>query len=283
MIADLDPDRPQPFNSINYSDDLAGCETSIHRATASFTALGDLLKELGLKESEDKACAPKTSMTYLGILFNSVDMTMSVPPEKLQEVRADLETWSRKTTAVRKDLQSILGKLFWISKVVRHSRAFMGRLLQQLRDMKNLPDTKRVPLSDDCERDILWWKTYLKDFNGVNAMVNDDDILQSLDELMTSDLYVCAGDATLWGGGAWFGSQYWSQQFPDFLRPREIPVHIKEFWTLIASCWLWGDVWSGKQIYLFCDNDSVVDTLVHQKPSNPDMLSLLRSTFTWFN
>ena len=32
----------------------------------------------------------------------------------------------------------------------------------------------------------------------------------------------------------------------------------------------------GHQVYLFCDNDSVVDTVVHQKPSNPDMLSLLR-------
>jgi hypothetical protein len=51
LIADLDPDRPKPFNSINYSDDLAGCETSLHRATAAFTSLGDLLKELGLKES----------------------------------------------------------------------------------------------------------------------------------------------------------------------------------------------------------------------------------------
>ena len=276
LISNLDPDRPQPFNCINYSDDLAGCETFLPRANAAFTALGCLLQELGLKESEEKASAPNTSMTYLGILFNTVDMTMSVPAEKLQEVRADLEIWSRKTTAVRKDLQSILGKLFWISKVVRHSRAFMGRLLQQLRDMKDLPDTKRVILSDECKKDILWWRTYLRDFNGVSAMVNDDDILQSLEELMSSPFFVCAGDATLWGAGAWFENQYWSQEFPNFLKSRDVPVHLKEFWTLIASCWQWGDQWSGHQVYLFCDNDSVVDTVVHQKPSNPDMLSLLR-------
>ena len=107
-------------------------------------------------------------------------------------------------------------------------------------------------------------------------MVNGDDICQSLEELMSSNFHVCAGDATLWGGGAWFRNQYWSQAFPDFLKITEIPVHIKEFWTLIVSCWLWGDQWTGQQVYLFCDNDSVVDTIVHQKPTNPDMLSLLR-------
>ena len=276
LITGLNPNRQQPFNCINYSDDLAGCETLLQRSEAAFRALGHLLDELGLKESTEKACAPATSMTYLGILFNSMDMTMSVPADKLQEVRGDLEVWSRKTTAVRKDLQSILGKLFWISKVVRHSRAFMGRLLQQLRDMKDLPDSKRMVLSTDCKKDILWWRTYLRDFNGVTAMVNDDDIMQSLEELMSSPFNVCAGDATLWGGGAWFKEQYWSQEFPSFLKPSDIPVHIKEFWTLIVSCWIWGDQWSGQPVYLFCDNTSVVDTIVHQKPNNPDMLSLLR-------
>ena len=274
-VTGLDPGRPLQFNCINYSDDLAGCETSLHRATASFSALGNLLQELGLQESESKASPPDTAMTYLGVHFDTEKMTMSVPAEKLQEVRAALEVWSKKTTAKRQDLQSILGQLFWISKVVKHSRAFLGRLLQQLRDMKGIPDTKRVTLSNDSRKDILWWKTYLRSFNGVTAMVNDDDILQSLSELMSSPFNVYAGDATLWGGGGWFKDEYWSREFPVFLKPTEIPVHIKEFWTLIASCWLWGDQWSGQKVYLFCDNDSVIDTIVYQKPSAPDMLSLL--------
>ena len=141
LATQLDPDREQPFNCMNYCDDFSGCESSLHRAEAAFLALGNLLTELGLKESVEKACPPATSMVFLGIQFNSNEMIMSVPADKLQEVRGDLEVWSRKTTAVRRDLQSILGKLFWISKCVRHSRAFMGRLLQQLRDIKDLPDT----------------------------------------------------------------------------------------------------------------------------------------------
>ena len=276
LTPDLDPERQLPYNCVNYCDDLAGCETSSHKAEASFKAMGQLLTELGLVESPEKACAPATSMTYLGVHFDTVQMKMSVPPEKLQELRADLELWKRRTTAVRRDLQSILGKLFWVSKVVRHSRPFMGRLLQQLRDMKTTPDSKRVLLSLDCKKDILWWCTYLREYNGVTTIINDDDTQLSLELLMTSPYKVCAGDATLWGGGAWYGNKYWSREFPNFLKSSDIAVHVKEFWVVIASSWVWGDDWSGNCVYLFCDNDAVVDTIVHQKPRDPDMCSLLR-------
>ena len=112
-----------------YMDDFAGCEASLHKALASFTSLGNLMSSLGLVESVDKACPPSTKMVFLGVLFDTVKMTMSVPAEKVQELRLDLDHWARKTTAVRRDLQSILGKLFWVSRMVRHSRPFMARLL----------------------------------------------------------------------------------------------------------------------------------------------------------
>ena len=276
LRVDLDPDRPLPYNNVNYCDDFGGCESSLHKATVSYQALGDLFTELGLAESVDKACAPSTTMVFLGVHFDTDKMTMSVPQEKLQELRSDLEVWRRKSTAVRRDLQSLLGKLFWVSRVVRHSRPFMGRLLQQLRDMRDLTCSKKVPLSIDSRRDILWWSVYLRHFNGVTAIFNTDDILLSLDELMVSPCKVYAGDATLWGGGGWYGSQYWSMEFPDFLKSPEIPVHTKEFWVLIASCRLWGDDWAGSTIYLFCDNDAVIDCIIYQKPRDPDLLSLLR-------
>ena len=201
---------------------------------------------------------------------------MCVPPDKIQEVRGDLDQWRKKTTAVRRDLQSLLGKLFWISRVVKHSRAFMGRLLQQLRDMKGTPESRRIKLSDECKKDILWWYTYVRSFNGVSAMYNDHDNLQTYEQLLSSPYKVCAGDATLWGGGAWYAKQYWSREFPLFLKSSEIAVHLKEFWTVIVSCWIWGDNWTGDIVFIFCDNDSVVETIVNQKPRDPDMCTLLR-------
>ena len=58
-------------------------------------------------------------MPYLGVLFDTEKMTMSVPPDKVEEVREELSIWKRKTTASKKSLQKLLGKLFWISRCVK--------------------------------------------------------------------------------------------------------------------------------------------------------------------
>ena len=42
------------------------------------------------------------------------------------------------------------------------------------------------------------------------------------------------------------------------------------------SAWLWGERWRGKIVYVFCDNDTVVDTLEKQKPADPKLQELLR-------
>ena len=269
------------YNCINYCDDLGGAETLKERADQSFTRLGTLLSELGLAESVDKARAPSTEMVYLGVQFDTVTMTMSVPPEKLAEVKEEIERWHRKSTAAKKPFQSLLGKLFWVSRVVQHSRTFMGRLLAQLREMSGKPDNMKVKLSEDCRKDLLWWRNFLKEYNGITMIEKDEAIELSLPQLLDTPFAICVGDATLTGGGAWHGRSYWSRQLPQKLRDPSIPVHVKEFLVVIVSTRIWGESWSGKVIQIFCDNDSVCDVIAGERPSDQKMLSLLREFKFW--
>ena len=272
----LDTDEERMYNSINYSDDIGGCEDTLSRAYQSYTALADLFKDLGLAESTSKAHAPSTSMPYLGVNFDTVRMKMSIPADKLTEVRDEIGSWSRKTKATKKGLQQLLGKLFWVSRCVKYSRGFMARLLNQLSDIHHLPDNKKVPLSEDCRHDIRWWSRYLRRFNGVECMYPDDPMDLTLDQLLNSSAMVNCGDAQPMGGGAYFGSEYWSRPFPRWLQDPDISIHIKEFWVALVSAWLWGEAWRGKVVYVFCDNVAVVETLDKQKPSDPKLQELLR-------
>ena len=266
----------EQFNVVNYSDDLGGCETKLSRAEESFLKLKELMEDLGLEESSKKAVAPANQLVYLGVLFDSTAMQMRVPPEKLSEIKSEIGQWSRKTTITRRNLESLLGKLFWISKVVRLARVFMGRLLQQLRNMKGVGDNVKVKLSDDSKKDLRWWAKYLEHFNGIQMIIEEDPFPLELSQLLDKPFELFAGDATPSGGGGWSGDQYWSRMLPTHLQDPCLPIHVKEFWCLIVSARLWGSVWTGRAITLFCDNCAVVDTINHKKPKDPALLSLLR-------
>ena len=272
----LDTDVGELYNSINYSDDIGGVESSEERAVQSSVALSELLKDLGLVESFDKYHPPSTCMPYLGVMFDSVKQTMSVPPEKLSELREEIGTWRKKTTATKKTLQQLLGKLHWVSRCVRFSRPFMGRLLQQLKAMYLLPDNKKAALSPDSKLDILWWERYLRRFNGVELLYVDEPLDLSLSQLLDTDAKVNCGDAQPWGGGSYFEDEYWSRSFPHWLKDPNIGIHLKEFYVVLISCWLWGDKWTGCVVYIFCDNTAVIETLDKEKPKDPKMQDLLR-------
>ena len=267
------------FNVANYSDDLGGCETNLERAMESFTSLKVLMEDLGLEESGKKAEAPANQMVYLGVMFDSSAMEMRVPPDKLAEIKSEIGQWSKKTTITRKNLQSLLGKLFWVSRVVRLARIFMGRLLQQLRDMSSVGDNVKVKLSADSRKDLKWWSRYLEHFNGIQMIFEEDPFILEISQLLDTPLDVYAGDATPMGGGGWHGKQYWSRMLPIHLQDPAIPIHVKEFWILVVSAKLWGEGWSGRAVTLFCDNGAVVDTVNHKKPRDPALLSLLREFF----
>ena len=53
-------------------------------------------------------------------------------------------------------------------------------------------------------------------------------------------------------------------------------LHVKEFFVVLASAWLWGDKWKGSVVYIYCDNDVVVEVLDKEKPKDEKMMTLLR-------
>ena len=103
-----------------------------------------------------------------------------------------------------------------------------------------------------------------------------DPMNLDLEQLLDTGAAVNCGDAKMMGGGSYYGSQYWSRPFPAWLQDRSIPIHIKEFWVVLVSAWLWGEHWQGKLVYIFCDNVAVVEVLDKEKPKNKKMLELLQ-------
>ena len=257
------------FYILNYCDDFAGAESSKTRAELSFVTLGKLLSEIGLTESVSKATSPATTMTYLGVSFNTVDMCLHVDQDKIVELKSELSKWARKTVAKKCELQSILGKLLWVSRAVRFSRIFVARIIAEIRKLSK--QTDKTTLSRDIRKDFLWWEKYLVEFSGVELIPP-----------VTVSLAIL-GDAYPQGGGSWNPvlAQYFSMRFPHYMCSPDTPIHIKEFVIVLLCVRLWGPGWAGQRIVIYCDNDSVCDTCVYQKPKDLALQQLLREFLFW--
>ena len=95
---------------LNYIDDFLGYGTpSI--AKKSYDALLVVMRQLGLTISKKKLIPPTTRAVSLGIVVDTVEGTLSIPPEKLNDVRAMVHQWKSK-----RQLQSLLGSLLYIHK-----------------------------------------------------------------------------------------------------------------------------------------------------------------------
>ena len=145
------------YFSTNYVDDFGGCDTP-ERATDSFRALEHLFHFLGIDSATEKDCPPSTFMVFLGILFNTVAMTMSIPQEKLSELLQLILHFSHADCITRHSLQSLLGLMSYVTACVRPARIFMAALLNGLH---GLPHHATLPITGDIRADLEWWLHFL--------------------------------------------------------------------------------------------------------------------------
>ena len=138
-------------------------------ATADFEALKDLLASLGLQESPETSCLPSPVMICLGVELDTNNFSLSVSSERLCELEHLLDQWLSKCTSTKSALQSLVGKLVFVSKCVRQSRVFISRILAVLHKMRfNHHD---IHLTAEFRKDLVWWRRFLQDYNGV-SMIN---------------------------------------------------------------------------------------------------------------
>lgn len=249
----------------NYLDDLMGVEKP-QLAQFAFDTLGGILARCGFEESKDKACLPATKMVFLGILFDSEKMTLEITPERLLEIMELIQDWLTKSHATKKQLQSLLGKLNFVSSCVRPGRIFVQRLLKFLRKIYT-SSAHLHSLPDYIKRDLCWWKTFLPVYNGISMM--------AVNEWSEPD-NMLATDACLSGCGGVFGGQYFHAEFPEIIKNKHLHINELEMLTIVVALKIWGVQLRGHRITIFCDNQSSC-AIINKGSSRSDfMQSCLR-------
>ena len=122
------------------------------------------LARSGLQISHSKLIPPDTWFTCLGIEVNTITRSISIPSEKLLEIKNMCTQWTSKSTCTKRQLQSLLGSLLYITKCIRPARISLNRMLQVF-------ETAIIPLQSNFHKkihcDLNWFPVFLQQYNGV--------------------------------------------------------------------------------------------------------------------
>lgn len=162
--------RKQEHFVLAYLDDYAGTPLHHLQALQGYTDFMALMKDLGLKLAEHKCLPPSQRIEWLGFQVDTVKMTISVPTAKLEQVPKECSKWVNRKRANRKMIQSILGKLIYISACVNQGRKFVSRILDSLRSMG---DKNWTWVGLEFRKDLEWFQRYGASANGIHLYAFD--------------------------------------------------------------------------------------------------------------
>ena len=252
-----------------YIDDFFGAAI-VEEPPFVYNRLLYLLRELGLEISPEKCFEPSTRMVCSGIIFDTELLISSVPEDKIVKLKEELSTWLSRLTFTKRQLQSLLGKLSYVTACVQPGRIFMNRLLNVLRSFTSRK--QRLPVTMEMRNDILWWLQFLDLYNGASVI---PELYWREDTLSFST------DACLTGcGGLAFG-EYFHTKFPDFILSQDLPIPALELLAITIAIKIWAQKLQGLRLVVHCDNDASVQAINHKHSYNIFMQHCLRELWLY--
>ena len=223
---------------------------------------------LGVPVASEKIEGPATTLTYLGIEMDTVNMQLRLPQDKLDRVKAVVDQWLvRRKAGKKRDLQSLAGLLQHAAKVFRPGRSFMSRLFETMESAKH-PD-HWVHLNAGFRSDLLWWHLFLDTWNGVSMLWDIHSSAPSVE--------VVSDASGTWGCGALCGSDWFQVQWCECFQME--PIHVKEMVPIVLAAALWGRSWSRSVVRFVSNTSAVVQVLKSGYARDSRLMDLMRMLF----
>ena len=177
-------------------------------------------------------------------------MTLLITSARLNELEGLLSTCLTRKSVTKSELQSLVGKLSFVSKCVRQSRLFLSRILALLRTVKC--NHHHVKLSREFYRDICWWLRFICVYNGISIIPTS---------AWSSPDAIFATDACLSGCSGLTRQNFFHTEFPHKVRDKFSSIHHLEVLAILVAAHLWRRLWRNLRILVRCDNTAVVSLL----------------------
>ena len=143
-----------------YLDDILVLGSSRSRASHSRNTVIRLLEDLGFSLNWEKSqLTPRQRFIYLGLQWDSRDLSVSLPGDKREELRAMADNLLRRMTVSARQLMSFLGKTTFATYAVPLAHLHTKELQKALRSVYKKPTDicKRLYLPAEARSNLLFW------------------------------------------------------------------------------------------------------------------------------
>ena len=226
-----------------YLDDVVIIAPTLQIASRSYDQTLALIKSLGLEVASNKLQPPSHKVRWLGIVFDADKNLLSIPTQKLEEIKRCMASAVKQTTITKKQLQRIIGVVNHLAKVVRAARLFIGRILAAYRATEG----DSVTVSRHIKADFRWFARYLSSANG-RAIIPTNVVV----------LRIWA-DACLTGAGASDGARFYTYKFPSRMTATHHIAHLEALNCVAAARVFIHKGHAGGTVEILCDNKPSID------------------------
>ena len=254
---------------INYLDDYffvallkAMCDQQIQNFL-------DICAEIGFPVSMEKTFWGTTSLTFLGLLIDTVREIVAIPTEKIERAKTLIKDMmnSRKTTVYK--LQQLCGFLNFLCKCVIPGRAFTRRFYSYY--TAEMKPHHHINVNKQIKEDLSVWLNFINYPDVYCRPFLDFSVEIQADEL---DWYTDASGKI--GFGGFHGCNFFQDRWNE-LEVRINPgIAYKELLAVATSIMLWGKNYCNRRIRLFCDNDCVCRMLNNNTSGEKNCMVLIR-------
>ena len=229
--------------SLAYIDDTAGASLP-GSANRHYSGLRQTFDDLGLDTAHAKCQAPSTQMDWIGVTYDSVEMSMRIAIDKVMEARAMCSHFLTLETTNKRQMQRLMGKVLHATKCTDAARRFTARLLDLLA-LTHWHQTVFIP--HEAKMDAMWLEAFLQVFNGLTLIKP------------TTAQHVAYVDACPLGiGGLCPGTSYYTAPLPTYVTRYQFTIAAIECFNVLVALRVWANEWSHAVILIYCDNWATV-------------------------
>ena len=188
------------------------CSRAVEEALSLFAQLGVVVNA---KKSVYK---PATTVDYLGFTLDSVNMTISAPPNKIKNVKKEVRKFLNRPASSPRQLASILGKINSLADALFPARVHTASLHQfKVDSLKRHKGWDHLfsPPAAAC-KEAKWWLDHLSEMNGRSLIPPPADIQMGT-------------DASGAGWGAWIENKHQADKpvvMGAYFDKTTAPIHI---------------------------------------------------------